>query len=707
MWRAGVRGVGLWTIGVAVAVAGVGCAGDDDAPIARNRVVGAVPEPEVIMAPLTVASDANPAPATKRSALSDVVVDARLLVITANTTSATVSAITSVLGYLGTPYDVIDAANGAPLTADVLATGDHGRYQGILLDSGDLSVNSASAFSDAEWTALASYEARFGVRRAVAYMVPSAAYGMASGGGFDARATPVSVTCTDAGKKVFVGANCDGPVAIDDGWAYRGQPADASTVPLLVDASGSVYAATRSYGDGREGLMLTFSQSPTAFHTPALLYGAVSWVTRGLFIGEKHAYASPQIDDFFLASAIYTGGTYRITAGDLKEFKQWQDARQADPLTAQFRSSFAFNANGAKPTSQDHLTDEAHELERHFTWINHTWDHKDLTTLAYADAFEEFSKNHQYAVGASFTAYSVENLVTPGITGLDNAEVMRAAFDVGIRQLVSDTSVAGQGNPTPNAGYYNAQNPELLVMPRRPLDLYFNVSQPSEWMVEYADRHMGVASTYEQMVAVTSDALARYLLRGENDSWMFHQANLRDIGGGKSLLSDVLDAAFAKYGARSTLPVLSPTMDELAARVEARMDLDASGVTATIGPGAKLTVQVANAALVPITGLCTPSAESYAGQRISYLPLAAGESITLSLGDDCNPSVTGTGGPGGGSSVNGGTAVGGLGNATGPGGDVKPDAACGCRVSDGAHDAGSWALVIAIAGWASSRRRRR
>jgi hypothetical protein len=33
------------------------------------------------------------------------------------------------------------------------------------------------------------------------------------------------VTCTDAGKKVFVGANCDGPVAIDDGWAYRGQSA--------------------------------------------------------------------------------------------------------------------------------------------------------------------------------------------------------------------------------------------------------------------------------------------------------------------------------------------------------------------------------------------------------------------------------------------------------------------------------------------------
>jgi hypothetical protein len=31
----------------------------------------------------------------------------------------------------------------------------------------------------------------------------------------------------------------------------------------------------------------------------------VSWVTRGVFVGERHAVLSPQIDDFFLASAIY------------------------------------------------------------------------------------------------------------------------------------------------------------------------------------------------------------------------------------------------------------------------------------------------------------------------------------------------------------------------------------------------------------------
>ena len=54
-------------------------------------------------------------------------------------------------------------------------------------------------------------------------------------------------------------------------------------------------------------LLLTFAQSPTAFHTLALGYGVVNWVTHGVFVGEHHVYASPQIDDFYLASKIYTG----------------------------------------------------------------------------------------------------------------------------------------------------------------------------------------------------------------------------------------------------------------------------------------------------------------------------------------------------------------------------------------------------------------
>ena len=699
---------------VCIGVCAGGCAsGDAPAPIAQGRVVVGPAEREIPMGPLSIAWGAQPSPDTLMTRADGVSVDARLLVLTANSTSASLAAITTVLGYLGTPYDVVDASTGPDLTADSLAAGDQGRYQGILLDSGDLAVGSSSALSDAEWMALAAYEARFGVRRAVVYAHPSAAYGLVLTAGSDARANPIAAHCTAAGSAVFVGANCAGPVAIDDGWAYGSQPADASTVPLLVDAAGSVYAATRSYPDGREVLLLTFAQSPTAFHTLALGYGVVNWVTRGVFIGEHHVYASPQIDDFYLASKIYTGGTYRITDADLQAFTNWQNARRADPLTASFRSEFAFNANGAKP-GQDALTDKGHELQGNFGWVNHTWDHADMNAMSYATAFEELNKNNQYGLGAGFDDYIVENLVTPGISGLGNAEVMRAAFDVGMRQLVSDTSQPGQGNPSPNAGYYNALNPGLLMMPRRPTDLYFDVSQPAEWITEYGVRHMGTF-TYDQLIATVSDSLARYMLRGENDSWMFHQANLRDNGGGKSLLSDLLDAAFAKYAARATFPVLSPTMDQLAERVEQRMDLDASGVSATIGPGSQLSVRVTNAATVPVTGLCTASAETYAGQQISYLPLAAGQSVTLSLAD-CNPGVPGAGGAGGGTGggrsgmggAGGSTTISTLGNGDGSvGTNDLPDAGCGCLLSGRTERRSVWGLLIAVVAIAVARRRAR
>ena len=129
----------------------------------------------------------------------------------------------------------------------------------------------------------------------------------------------------------------------------------------------------------------------------------------------------------------------------------------------------------------------------------------------------------------------------------------------------------------------------------------------------------------------------QYLLNGNNDPWMFHQANTRNYdGAGHSLLTDLLDTTFGKYAAVATLPIVSPTMDDLAGRVRNRMAFNSSGVVATMQAGSSLTVSVSNAATVPVTGLCTPGAETYASQTISYLALNAGQTVTLSL-TDCNP----------------------------------------------------------------------
>ena len=90
-----------------------------------------------------------------------------------------------------------------------------------------------------------------------------------------------------------------------------------------------------------------------------LAYGLVSWATRGLFVGERHVYAVPQIDDLFLASTIYTGGTYRITDADMQALADWQAQARTRPLAASLRLSWAANGSGSQSRPGDPLTAKA------------------------------------------------------------------------------------------------------------------------------------------------------------------------------------------------------------------------------------------------------------------------------------------------------------------------------------------------------------
>jgi MYXO-CTERM domain-containing protein len=657
--------------------------------------------------PLLVASAVNSAPDTGASPIAGAVVDARALVITTDGTDAAFAAISSTLQYLGSPFDVLNATTGPALTADALASGTHGKYDAIFLDLGGLETSSGSAFTDDEWTTLSTYEAEFSVRRVALYTSPSSAYGLSDNGSIDPTQTPITMTCTAAGTSLFVGTNCANPITMNAGWAYPAMLTDTSSTPLLVDGTGNVYAAVREYPDGREAVALTFAQATYLTPYLQLAYGLVSWATRGLFVGERHVYAVPQIDDLFLASEIFTGGTYRITDADLQALADWQTQTGTQPLTAGFRLAWAVNGQGSQSMPGDPLTAKALVLGSTFSWINHSWDHPILDGLSYADVLTEFTRNDTYLRSLGLTPYATANAVTPSISGLDSADAMQAIHDAGIRQIVSDTSVAGQNNPSPNTGLWNALQPTVLEIPRIPTNLDYDVSQPSEWIPEYEATVSGGATVdYPTMIDQTSNDLLQDLLNGNNDPWMFHQANTRDYdGAGHSLLSDLLTATFGKYIAAASFPIVSPTMDDLAARVTSRMTFNASGVAATIQPQTSVTISVTAAATVPVTGLCVPGAESYGGQTIAYLPLAAGQSVTLSL-TTCNPDygAGGTGGASGTGGSSGGTGAGGIGvagasgstggigeagGAGGTGGEGIAGAAGGNTSTDGGATGGS------------------
>jgi MYXO-CTERM domain-containing protein len=671
--------VGGWTVVVtgslALGVLGCSAAGEPSGGplVAKERLARpAVVRRQPIADPRALGVVVHAPPTAEAAPLTGAAVDARALVITAAGTDAAFSAITTTLQFLGAPYDVLNATTGPALTPDSLATGSHGRYDAVFLDLGGLETPSGSAFTTAEWATLQNYEAAFGVRRVSLYTSPSSMYGLTDVGYVDPSKTPVTLTCTPAGSTTFVGTNCQNPIVMTDGWAYPAavSSTDGSNTPLLVDASGNVYGVIRQYTDGREALALTFAQATYLTPYLQLAYGLVNWATRGLFIGERHVYAVPQIDDLFLASTIFTGGPpYRINGADLQALADWQSGMRAQPQFAALRLAWACNGAGSQSMPGDPLTARAIALGPTFAYINHSWDHPILDGLSYADVLTEFSRNDTFLRSLGLSPYATLNAVTPSISGLGSADAMRAIHDAGIRQIVSDTSVMGEGNPSPNAGMPNALEPSVLEMPRIPTNLFFDVSQPAEWIPEYEKLVTGGAAVdYPTMIGQTSDSLLDDLLAGNNDSWMFHQANARDYDGqGHSLLSDLLTATLDKYAAAATFPIVSPTMDDLATRVANRTTFNASGVTATITPTASMTVTVAEAATVPVTGLCTPGAESYAGQTISYLPLAAGASVTLSL-TDCNPGY-GTGGTtGSGGAMGSGGATGAAGGTTGTGG---------------------------------------
>jgi hypothetical protein len=721
------RGWSVLGVVVGLSWGALGCnPGDGDEPL---MAPGRIPETPaaaapVVIRPLAAAKDVNSAPDTGAAPLPGVTVDARILVVTAKGENSAFAAIQATLQYLGTPFDVLDASTGPLLTEDTLASGKRGRYNAVFLDVGDLSVGGSSAFTDAEWTTLTTYEVQFGVRRVSLYTSPSASYGFVDNDvGVDPTTSPISATCTAAGKALFIGTNCANPVVINQGFAYPTSPLDGATTPLLVDGSGNVYAATRSYPDGREALALTFGQAPSYVSYLELAYGLISWATRGLFIGERHVYAMPQIDDLFLSSAIYTGGVYRITDDDLQAFADWQTATRANPLSAGFRAAWACNGAGSSSRPGDPLTAKAIALGPTFEWINHSWDHPVLDGLSYADVLAEFMRNDQYLRGLGLTPYVTINAVTPNISGLGSADAMRAIHDSGIQQIVSDTSVQGENNPSPNAGLWNALQPSVLEIPRKPTNLYFNVSQPSEWIPEYEVLQAIASVDYPSVQGAQSDELFRLMLNGSNDPWMFHQANTRNYdGAGHSLLSNLLDDTLAKYAAVMTFPIVSPTMEDLASRVRNRMALDASGVVATVGGGV-LNITVAHAATIPISGLCTPGAESYAGQTISYLVLADGQTASYALGA-CSGG-TGAGSPdpgnGGAGGTNGGTDGGGTvdagrmpdgaavngGSSTNVGltSSAPMTAGCACALTDGGPHV--FVTVLCLVAFAVTVRRRR
>jgi hypothetical protein len=586
---------------------------------------------------------------TRAIALGDptLPVEAKLLVLSANGTEPELAAIKSVLRHRGVPFDVFVASTEPSLTSSRLRTSSGGgAYQGTILCSNSLSVSGTSQLSSSEWTVLADYEQEFAVRRAVLASNADPAMGWGSYSTQSTSSSSLSVTCSSAGRAVFRDVNCDVTQKISGGTVYLSTPASSSLTPLLRDSAGHALAAIHTGSDGRESLLLLSRQDAGRVHSQQFLHGVLNWVTYGTWLGERRIDMGLQIDDIFLASDSYDGGTYRITAADWQANLDWQAWRRTQPSTPDFQMTMAYN--GLRATDGDPLTEAIRATSEEWDWVTHTYNHHHLDDKDYAFALNEFVSNIEVAEDLPLLRFDPQSFVPPNISGLVNREVMQAAVDVGIRYAVTDTSKDGCDNPSPNMAFYNRLQPSMLLIPRRPGGIPYHVSSADEWLLYYNDTESGTY-TYDDVIEDKSDMLFTYMMRGEADPWMYHQSNLRAYDGDRPLIADLIDEVVDKIQEKLRVPMRTPDMLENGKRFARRINFEGAGVRATLYRGRALVIDAGRTVTFPVTGVRPEDGESYGGDEIMMVTVNPGTSTCIPLdaaGAGCSPSPGRSGGAG-------------------------------------------------------------
>jgi trimeric autotransporter adhesin len=401
-------------------------------------------------------------------------------------------------------------------------------------------------------------------------------------------------------------------------------------------------------------------------------------------------------------------------------------------LTTATENGKVDNTGTATASIADDLTANLQSYQQNFHWISHTYDHPStlnglckstptgtgcgdtdtppiddidleiLTNLWVASAAGGQDLDTDTTVGPYddgglkqlvFNDFNPGNIVTPGVTGLNDPNVPSYLYEDGIRYAVSDTSVAtttnppnnNGPNPSPNVGIVNSYATGIYEVPRRPNDVFYNVANWADDAAEFDCVYSyyvapGAPSgttpapdppfnTYNaaQVLDFTSSAFVANMLMGDMDPEMFHQpdlhfsdnyANLMNpapsgvipasvtnfVGSSgthvSSLISDTYDLTFSKYEAVYKLPVLDPPMDQLGVLMQNRNSYNLSGVTASIvnagTSSATITITMPStatvpSAIIPITGLLSTGSESYGGQNISHINLTAGQTVSFPL----------------------------------------------------------------------------
>lgn len=372
----------------------------------------------------------------------------------------------------------------------------------------------------------------------------------------------------------------------------------ASFEPAGSFSSKTTAAVINRFDGGREQWVWFTSTAPEWSATSRYLAHAhIAWMTRGLFVGKRKVHLSAQIDDVNLITELYQpqSSSFKCRAGDLDAHVVWQrDLNSRLPAGSSFWLELGHNGNGniinatADPASAascnpNYAVDyppvpdidpffkkppgsgvdlwpaefqrypwslqctQLDALGRWFTnrdnlnafgHISHTFTHEELNNATYADASREIAFNQAWLkqVGIDQAArFSPRGIIPPAITGLHNADAIRAWTDNGIVNVVGDNTRPILRNnmsaywPLATTVATNGAT-GITIIPRYATTIYYNCDLPACTLQEWKDTSGGSGDFY----SLLDDARAvntRYLLGLQADPYMFHQANLRQTDG--------------------------------------------------------------------------------------------------------------------------------------------------------------------------------
>lgn len=561
------------------------------------------------------------------------------------------------LDRIGIPYDAIDVSQTHIDEWLLIDGAGTCLYNGVIFSTSGLD----GQLDAVESARIAAFELECGAREAVWYAWPSPELGLSptTTGGIQ------TLTGTVEDPTFFSRVKPTAQIPYRDAWGYPATILDPTkTTALVTDQNGHVVLALH-VDNGREILVSTIDGSPYLTHSLALEYDMLRWVTGGMFIGQKRAYLAPQIDDIFLDNDMWQIGIgnidsaddpdnarlFRINGADIESFLTWQSGLQARlPAGSNYITDMAFNGWGATAEAEYEPTLLTASLAAgtSLTWLNHTWDHENMDQMSYADALAEVMNNCQLASTLSLNEFSCEDLVTPEVSGLRNPDAVLAIIDAGVRYTVSDTSRTEElfpdspgDNPSFNVGRISALDSRLYQVPRHPTFVFYDVETPAVHIDEYNHlyrEYWGRDLTYEEMVDKATDFSFMYLMTGDIDPMMFHQANLHDYGGGRSVFGDFIDATVDKFLALTNVPILTLSQVAIGEAMKARAALNACNALAmVVEDGAARTLHVTSSAgcVVPVTGLDKAThgtVETYNGEKTTSITMpASGGTVSIPL----------------------------------------------------------------------------